>query len=616
MKGQSSPLIFDTIVLRFTRQIHYANENAFQLEIRRSPPPLSGGAFEVNIADQLQQLQDLFSQNLTNGQFFSRFQIPTMTDTMIEDLSTIGQRLYALLPLAFQQTFPRLVQKIFEKGHGLSLILEARAGDKADRLLGLPWELLFFESTGVFLARSPRVLVTRRLVDAVRRSPLEMTPPFNIVHVIAHAPINPQKYQIDATLREMEQQRIPAATQPGVYSLVTEPGSIEQLLSVLQEQAYHILHFLGHGEVLKSATDIKTTERSYLRFLDAAYESQWINGEQLQHLLEFTPTVQLVVLNACHGGANVARSVALELIYHGLPYVVAIQGDILQEAARYFIETFYAELQRGNDVAYAVAAGRAGIAAHLPQTWDWCLPVLYTNVGLDEPSSDIQNAERLWRWMSAPTALRRLGMVNLVLGVPHLLVGLLLLISQKTVPLPFSVFINWPAALMMFLPLLTAMVFYWRTPPKALEHWSLSTKLLLLVRVLGATSIAGGVSSFYTWLVWLWFIAVGFWKTLSPAAQILLLGAIFIPGAILEWKLSRSQAHGHARSFISETQITLPIFEWSQITLILGGYGLRMLPWALYIFCSQYIQPPWGNLWVGILLLMLWYASWKEENDN
>jgi len=615
MKNPSPTLIFDTVVLRFTRQIYYSDENAFQLEVRQSPAPLPGGAFQADIAAQLQSLQDLFAQRLTSGQFFSRFQAAPIVETISEDLGAIGHPLYALLPLAFQQAFPRLIQSVFEKGHGLRLILEARAGDKADHLLSLPWELLFFESTGVFLARSPRVLVVRRLLDAVRRSPLAMTLPLNLIHVIADAPVAPQRYQIDATLREMEQNRIPAAIQPGGYRQVAEPGSMEQLLSTLREQSYHIMHFLGHGEVLARATGIPAMERGYLRFVDAAGESQWVNGEQLQHLLEFTPALQLVVLNACHGGASVARSVALELVYHGLPYVVALQGDILQEAARHFIETFYAELQCGNDIAYAVAAGRAEIAAHLPQTLDWCLPVLYTNIGLTESSPDIRGDEQLWQWMSAPQARQRLGTINFVLSGLHLLVGLLLFISRQMILLPSTPLLGWVTALVMLLPILATFTFYRRTPPKTPEQWSASTQLTLLTRVLGSASLGLGIPVFYTWLVWLWFIAVGFWGMLAPVAQHLLLGAIFVPGLVAGWKLSCSQILGHVRAFISEARVAPPKFEWGEIAVILGGYSLLALPWALYTFWPQYVHPPWGNLWAAVLLLGLGYALWQEKDQ-
>jgi len=627
MKNPSPDIVFDTVVLRFTRQVYYADvpavvgadreEVAFQLDVRQSPVPLPGGAFRANIEAQLQQLQELFAQHLASGQFFSRFQIPTMPEAMLQDLTVIGQHLYTLLPLAFQQAFPRLVQSVFEKGRGLRLILEARAGDKADRLLSLPWELLFFEATGVFLARSPRVLIARRLIDAVRRSPLALTPPFNVVHVIAHTPDTPRQYQIDAALWEMEQEKIPQAVQPGAYHLVAEPGSLEQLLSALREQPYHIMHFLGHGEVLKGAAGAQAIpERGYLRFVDTDFESQWASGEQLQHLLEFTPTLQLVVLNACHGGANVARSVALELVYHGLPYVVAIQGDILQVAARHFIEAFYTELQRGSDIAYAVAAGRAEIAAHLPQTLDWCLPVLYTNVGLVDPSPDVKASEQFWQWMSVPQARQRLGMGNLVLGVLHLLVGLLLLLSKQTASLPSIASTHWITALSAFLPVLVALIFYRRTPPDIPAQWPVTVKFALLTRVLGAASLSFGLSIFYAWLIWLWLIAVGFWDILAPVAQSILLGLVFVPGAVLGWRLGYSQILGHSRAFISNSRVELPAFEWGEITVILGGYVLLLFPWIGHAFWPHFITPPWGNIGAGILLLGIGYALWKERNDG
>jgi CHAT domain-containing protein len=433
----SAPLVYDTLIVRLTRQIYYEDNNVFQLEVRQSPAPLSGGAFHANIETQLAHFQDLFTQQLTFNQFFSRFDTPTDPPTSLRDVQELGQQLYAILPLAFRQSFQHVIQSVFERGHGLRFILEARAGDKADRLLSLPWELLFFETTSMFLARSPRVLIVRRLLEALRRSPLQMHPPFNVIHVIAHNATAPQAYRIEETLQTVERDAIRQAVQPGKYHLVEKPGAVETMLAALRAGAYHIVHFLGHGEIVEQrAADATPIERGYLRFVDAEGDTQWVTGEQLQHLLEFTPTVQLVVLNACHGGTNTARSVALELVYNGLPYVVAIQGDILQESAKHFIEAFYTELQRGSDIACAVAVGRAAIAAHIPQSLDWCLPTLYTNVGFDEVSPDIKQAERLWQWMSAPQSRKHLGTGNLFLGGLHLVVGLLLWISRQEIALP------------------------------------------------------------------------------------------------------------------------------------------------------------------------------------
>lgn len=611
-------LAFDTLVIRFTRQIYYSqDESAFQLQVRQAPYPLPGGAFQADIESRLQAFQTLFAQRLTMGQFFSRFSMSSPGLTMDHTLSDLGQALYALLPLAFRQAFPRFVQRVFEKGHGLRLILEAAAGDKADRLLSLPWELLFFENTGAFLARSPRVLVVRRLTQAIRRSPAQMAPPFNLLHIIAHHPTVSQDYWIDERLRQVEVDKLPQAIQPGRYDRVEEPGSIEQMLTALREHPYHIVHFLGHGEVLEDdATTTPLAARGTLRFIDTEHETQWVTGEHLQHLLEFTPTVQLLVLNACHGGANVARSVALELVYHGLPYVVAIQGDILQDAAQPFIEAFYTELQQGSPIDRAVAVGRAAIAAALPQSIDWCLPVLYTNVGLEANSTPREYAERLWQWMSSPQARQRLGIGNLALGGLHTLVGLLLLVSNQTLPSLPGGFANWITGISLVLPIGLTFVFHLRSLPPIPKDWPATTRVAFVIRVLGAATMGMGLTTFYAWLIWLLVMATGFWTVLTDAARLLLIGFVFLPSALCGWALGYSQAMGHTRAFISEARIEKPTFEWGGISVVLGGYLLLGLFWIVRTFAPNFIRQPWGNVWTGALLLSLGYALWREGHTH
>ncbi len=607
MRATSIPE-FETITLRFTRQIYYADEHIFQLEVRSSPYPLSGGAFQANSAAQIEQFQGLFAQRLALNQFFNRF-IVTAPENAAGDLTELGQALYKLLPESFRAAFPGVIQHIFEQGKGARLILETRADDKAHILLSLPWEILFFTSTGAFPGRSPRVLIERRLLDALRRSAASFHTPPDILHIIAHSTLAPLEYAIDENLQQVERETIQQAVGGNFYRQVEAPGSVEQLLAVLRQHPYHALHFLGHGEIRGSGPEA----RGYLRFVAATGESQWVYGEQLQHLLEFAPTLQLVTLNTCHGGANVARSVALELIYNGLPYVVAFQGDILQESTQHFIAAFYQELQQGRPIAYAVAVGRAAIAIHLPHTLDWCLPVLYTNVGLPEPPTITQSAEQLWRWMSAPFASRWLGALNLGMGSLFSLLSLLLLLSGQTIRVDFPASLNWIAGIQALLPvaLSLAAARTWRTliPP----DWSANNTQMLYARMLASGAIGLAISMLYVWNILLFCISVGLWNLLNTWAQVLLLVSIFGPGLAFGGLFSYSQILGHTRALLSNAQIAPPVWDWKEGFLIAGGYVILLLPWLGLKLALQYLPLPGCTLIVGGLLLALGYALWREK---
>lgn len=603
---------FVDVVLRFTRQIYYDNEDAFQLEVRKSPGPLPGGAFRANIRIQMGQLQKIFSDNVAVNQFFYRYEVSPDQSQQKKELETLGNHLYELLPDTFRGAFTHLVQDIFEKGQGIRLILEARAGDRADRLLSLPWEILFFKETSVYFARSPRVLIMRRLLDAARRSPVQMEAPFSVCHVIAHTSASPQKYWIGETLQQVEREAIQQVVGSGYYRLVEKPGSVEKMQAALREKHYHIVHFLGHGELQQFAeTDApeESGERGYLRFVDANGESEWIAGEQLQHLLGFTPTVQLVVLNACHGGTGAAGNIALELIYNGLPYVVAMQSDILQDAAGYFIRAFYAELQRGQSVEYAVAVGRSAIAINMPQTNDWCLPVLYTNTGLPKQAPLPRAGDYLWQWAGRPEALKWIGTGSIILGILHTIVGFLLLLSKAMLPTPAVSNIDWITGGLAMMPFIITAGAYLTGILSIPRGWSFSTRVALVLRSLSGASIGLGIPILYAWYLLLLLAALGFWNLLSLPVRLVLLGLVFTPCLLNSY----AQLIGQGRAFIVNAQIELPPFQWSELLIIITGYGMLFLPWMLLKFAPGFLALPRANLVLGVILIAFGYFLNKTK---
>jgi hypothetical protein len=607
---KTQDVFFDDVILRFTRQIYYEkDERAFQLEVRRSPGALPGGAFRADVEDQVEQLRQVFAHQVAVNQFFYRFAGPGPA----QDLADLGQQLYALLPQSFREAFPRLVQDVFEKGRGLRLVLEARAEDKANHLLSLPWEILFFEESGVFLARSPRVMIVRRLLDAVRRSPVQMEAPLNVIHVIADNPTDPEKQRIDPALQQTERDGIRQAIAPGHYRLVEKPGSIEHMLTALREQRYHIVHFLGHGDTHRAGV---FAGRGYLRFVGADGQTQPVTGEQLQSQLNFAPTVQLVVLNACHGGSSAVGNIALELVHNGLPNVVAIQSRILQDAARHFIEAFYVELQRGQPIEYAVAVGRAAIAANVPQTIDWCLPVLYTNVGFSEPPLLSRLAARLWHQISSPEAEQWLGAANIALGALHLIVGLLLLLSRQVLALPGAYLMNWITGGLVALPVFLTVGAYLLGALRVPDEYPPGVRVALIARSFGSAALGLAMPTLYTWSLLLLLVSLGFWELLSFSAQGLLLGLIFIPSLVFNCAFSYSQLLGQSRAFISNAQIELPAFEWDELIFVVAGYGLLLLPGAARTFWSGFLTPPRGNLLLGGLLAILGYVLYRGGLDN
>lgn len=583
--------------------------------------PLQGGAFRVDVEEELEQFRRTFARHVRISHFFYH---PTTPPTeagpeigqAIRDLADLADELYELLPLSFREGFPRLVQHVLEKGRGIRLVFEARTGDQADRLLNLPWEIFFFQETQAYLARSPRVLIVRRLLDAVRRSPIHIEPPFNVIHVIAHSPTAPPKYQLDGGLQQMEREVVPGAVAPGEYTLVENPGSVERMQEVLRAKPYQIVHFLGHGETayIKEAYAPRAyAERGYLRFVSAGGQPQWVTGEHLQHLLSVAPAVQLVVLNACHGGSTAVGNVALELVHSGLPYVVAMQEEVLQDAAKHFMQIFYTELQKGRSIEHAVAFGRSAIAANLPGAIDWCLPALYTNVGVQDEPPVLRVSSRLWQWVGQPDASRRLGVASLAYGALYLVVGLLLLLSGTAPSLPDTGFMARMTGWLAIVPPLVSVAADLWGMPGGRPAWSLSSRIALMLRLLGAASIGLGFAALYAiWLYLILLASLGFWELLSPGARFLLL----IPALVVSILFSCSQAVGHGRALISDAQVERPAFQGAELVMTVAGYGILLAPLAALRFFPELIAPPPGNIVVGLMLLAAGYALRREEASS
>lgn len=613
-----------TIVLRFSRQTFYEQEDAFQLQVMESPEKLAGAAFRVNVEEFTTRFQKLFVNQLADEQFFYGSADDGEAKVQVA-LAELGNELYQLLPPNFRLDFPLAIQRIFERGHTLRLVFEANAGDPAKRLLNLPWELLFNQSGGVFMMRTPRVLIMRRLLEGHRRAPKTLTPPFNVLHVIAdgiEADSNTQpanRFKLTHSLVEVEQNTIPDAIMPGQYVLVSTPGSAKQLADALEtaqqnDAASNILHFLGHGKIDEPQNNGVGRGQGRLRFVTEQNYSEWISGTQLQLHLHTSPALQMVVLNACHGSANdtsgqASGSVALELIYNGLPYVVAMQGPILQNAAGYFIQAFYGALQRGESVEQAMADGRVSIATQMPQTLDWCLPVLYTNVGIAEPSIARSTTDRIWHLASNPHAQRRIGKAIVAFGAIQIIVGALLLISGQKTPVPQSVLFGWVTILLLVASFIIGIYTFWQVRTQQKSETASNLPTVLLVRMVGSAFVGVGLPTIFSW-IFLWLlIAIGFWGLLSTLAQAILLSILFLPTFIV----GASQATGHGLAFLSNAEVDFRGKARSEAVFSVAGILLIGLPWALMKFFPLRLELSWTNLIVGIGLVVIGWLLIRDE---
>jgi CHAT domain len=127
----------------------------------------------------------------------------------------------------------------------------------------------------------------------------------------------------------------------------------EGLSSKLTER-FDVLHFHGHGEVIKGTGN--------LVFVDEAGKSDYVPAQQLATLLAGT-SVRLVILSACQSAMGSFKNdftvLAKGLVKAGIPAVVANQAKVSVQTIAPFAATLYDKLLESGDVDYAVAEARA-----------------------------------------------------------------------------------------------------------------------------------------------------------------------------------------------------------------------------------------------------------------
>jgi outer membrane protein OmpA-like peptidoglycan-associated protein len=322
------------------------------------------------------------------------------------DLSTlkdIGARLYDALfhddtpgaPKGFTDAFLALRETADPEAGGLHLNIDL---NKAPALARVPWEALYVAPKDLFLGIDTNTNIVRILSpDRIGSLPKPIVPPVRLLVIVA----NPEgDLETGAEIANIEKR---------LNGLLGEGGSDYQveILSAATRSRFgdkiedwkpHIIHFIGHGGFYDEKGLIYLhDERDPLR-RDA------IDSATLRDLV-INDQPWLVVLNSCLGGTAAKvdpfGGAAHNLIRVNVPFVVAMQASVSDEAAIRFSQRFYASLARDNSVASAVTRGRNAIRALGEKSLqaELITPVLYSSGKSDvidirkPPSIDIPNRE-------------------------------------------------------------------------------------------------------------------------------------------------------------------------------------------------------------------------------
>ncbi len=231
-----------------------------------------------------------------------------------------------------------------------------------------PWELLYDPDRRVFLAQSTVTPVVRYLEVGGSPPPLQVQPPVRIL-VVAVGSCGGNALDIEREWNILRQ----ALSDPARVSLDRlDPQTPTALQRKLQQQAYHILHFIGHGsfDQGEGVIELEGEDRRTIR----------LTGQRLATILGDQQELRLVVLNSCSGARTSGRDpfsgVAQSLVTAGLPAVIAMRTRISDQAAIVWSRHFYGALASGDPVDQALSTARWAVHAEVAGL-AWSTPVLH-----------------------------------------------------------------------------------------------------------------------------------------------------------------------------------------------------------------------------------------------
>jgi hypothetical protein len=141
----------------------------------------------------------------------------------------------------------------------------------------------------------------------------------------------------DRTIRECIKR---SKNRENLHERIIHAARINDVQRELIERDYHIVQFSGHG-----------TPSGSLAFEDESGQAKLVPQQALANLLSAFSSIECVILNSCY---SVKQG---QIIVLGVPFTIAMDGSISDDAARHFTRGFYDALGAGRDYHFAYKMG-------------------------------------------------------------------------------------------------------------------------------------------------------------------------------------------------------------------------------------------------------------------
>nr|WP_082650734.1 COR domain-containing protein [Mastigocoleus testarum] len=286
-------------------------------------------------------------------------------------LKKLGKKLYqALFPNDVNAQFRAIITGAQANNYSVRLRLIFQSPD----LAALPWEFLYYEGTNTFLANDKQTVVSRYIDLPLQKGEIKAANlPLKILLVIS----TPSDLaNLDATAEEnLIREALKKYIEAGLIELdVLAEATTRNIRRKLDEKAYNVFHFIGHG-------DFKS-DKGYIYLVDEDGKAKSFNDENFANFFLGNRNLGLIVLNCCRGGTvstnQAFAGTVLNLVQRGIPAVIAMQYEILDDTAKLFADEFYSHLAQGNPVDTAIQKTRNAISQEFGlDRRDFATPTLY-----------------------------------------------------------------------------------------------------------------------------------------------------------------------------------------------------------------------------------------------
>jgi len=243
-----------------------------------------------------------------------------------------------------------------------------------DNLSQIPWEFMYREEGGHFLAVNPDTVLSRYLnVPLPQQNPANRQEvPLHMLLIIADPT---DQVRLEPDMWEGIIRQAIAPIEQNISLQVVKQATRRNITNALMQHKPDIVQFVGHG--------IYQNGKGHLALVGSDGETWLIDDSRFANLfLGVDDRLSLVCLATCESAKSNSLQgflgIAPQLVQRGIPAVVAMQYSVLIKTAKTFFEEFYDAVAAHKPVDWAVQWARNQISIeHGLDNREFATPVLY-----------------------------------------------------------------------------------------------------------------------------------------------------------------------------------------------------------------------------------------------